>query len=333
MVPATYYDSRRGFTLIELLVVIAIIGVLIALLLPAVQAAREAARRTQCTNNMKQIGIGLHNVHDTFGSFPPSIIVSDWTIANVPGADGIEPCPRGYDAIFCDSQLNVNSWTIYILPHIEQQNLYDSFNFQLLWNGFENQTVVSTRIATFLCPSTPEEANFDSVNFFGQSIEVAPGDYSVDDGIGTGIGPDGLGLVNAVSPPLTGALFLQRLTKIGDIKDGTSNTFLVTEDAGRPTRYLKGGAVDSTRTTSGAAWADFEAEFYTHGYTSDGSSSPGPCHTNCNNNNEVYSFHPGGAHHLFADGSVHFIKETTDMQVFANLLSHQGREVISADEY
>jgi len=328
--------SRRstGFTLIELLVVIAIIGVLIALLLPAVQSAREAARRAQCQNNLKQIGLALHNVHDTFRAFPPAILVSDWTVQNLTNPeDEVPPCPSNFDPRFCQSQINVIPWTLYILPHIEQDTLFNAYNMELLWNGLENQTVVATRLQTFLCPSSPQETNFNVTNFFRQQVEIAPGDYAVDDGIGAGVGPNGLNLVDAITPPVEGIMTLQIARPIAKVKDGLSNTFMVTEDAGRPTRYGRGGAIVEGRMVSGAGWADWEAEFFTHGLTQDGSSSPGPCHTNCGNNNEVYSFHPGGAHHLFGDGSVRFVKETTSMRVFGRLISIDLREVVSADEF
>ncbi len=123
-------ESRklRGFTLVELLVVIAIIGILIALLLPAVQAAREAARRSQCSNNLKQIGLALHNYHDTMNVFPPGSINGN----------------------------NELGWTVFILPYIEQSALYDQVNFNQAARGNIDSTEARTRIETYLCPSATQ---------------------------------------------------------------------------------------------------------------------------------------------------------------------------------
>src|SRR5690606_20466187 len=134
---------RRGFTLIELLVVIAIIGVLIALLLPAVQAAREAARRSQCSNNLKQIALGFHNYHDTHQVFPP----------------GANSCCWG-------------TWLLYGLPYVEQQALYNAWNFggrsfddtgTFRYGGPLNITVTSTRVDAYTCPSDPQGLNLSGI--------------------------------------------------------------------------------------------------------------------------------------------------------------------------
>ncbi len=149
------YSSRRGFTLIELLVVIAIISVLIALLLPAVQSAREAARRAQCINNMKQLGLAMHNYHESSNCFPTG------DIRNV--GYSLMPGSTCKSNIFSECQNT--PWSCLMLPYIEQGNLANSFNYQLGAIGpsdpttmlpmgfFANSTVASTKIATFQCPS------------------------------------------------------------------------------------------------------------------------------------------------------------------------------------
>ncbi len=150
------FTSRRGFTLVELLVVIAIIGVLVALLLPAVQAAREAARRSQCSNNVKQIALALHNYHDTFNVFPPGNFYGA-------GANGSAPVAPNANGCFWSTSGATRPgapWTVLILPYIEQKPLHDSLNFNIEFNSYSNigtQTVNTQRcqvpIATYRCPS------------------------------------------------------------------------------------------------------------------------------------------------------------------------------------
>ena len=136
---------RRGFTLIELLVVIAIIGVLIALLLPAVQAAREAARRSQCVNNLKQMGLALENYHDALGCFPMSYC------AKFPFVDGATDTANGW------------GWQTMILPQMEQGTLFSAVNFSLPVEGPQNTTVIQTRISSYLCPSDiPPQRTFSA---------------------------------------------------------------------------------------------------------------------------------------------------------------------------
>src|SRR5262249_17336014 len=140
------FGPRSAFTLIELLVVIAIIGILIALLLPAVQAAREAARRSQCTNNLKQFGIALHNYHDTVGTFPTSF----WRTQNGPGGASTTPDWPGFHRA---------SWITNILPYIEQTPVYNAVNFSvpMSYNEFDaiQSTALMSAINIFMCPSDP----------------------------------------------------------------------------------------------------------------------------------------------------------------------------------
>lgn len=211
-------SCRRGFTLVELLVVIAIIGILIALLLPAVQAAREAARRSQCTNNMKQISLALHNYHDSFQSFPPRGIFGD-------GGSGPPQTPYHH------------TWLTAILPFMEQQTLYDSTDMGLPamgpGGGGPPQPIVSTLVPTLLCPSDA----------------TAPGDVSAT---GRGVVPDGIAWTNyagptawdwwlrrdrVIGPPWVpqgntrsdGIFMADNSTRIRDITDGTSNTLIAAE--------------------------------------------------------------------------------------------------------
>ena len=143
--------------------------------------------------------------------------------------------------------------------------------------------------------------------------------------------PDFADPSNDQSPPwvgsIKGIMFGNKLRRIAEVTDGLSNTFLVSEDAGRPMLYGSGG-IARGGTSSGAAWADYQSEYFTHGV-----SGQRNCHTNCTNDNEDYSFHRGGANKLYADGSVRFMKASTSMRIFARLMSFSGGEVISADSY
>ncbi len=349
-------ESSPGFTLIELLVVIAIIAVLIALLLPAVQSAREAARRTQCINNLKQIGLAFHNFEGTKGIFAPTWAIShgllappsqpvDLTTLPPTNPNYIPPCPTAINEV-CDQQIDVQTWTTLLLPYFEQAQMFNAYNIIQPFPAPVNTTVVGTQINMMYCPSAPpyrSQAYSDQITqaLYGAnySANLAAGDYSVDDGV-----DDSWMTANKV-PHVAGVATLGLLKgniarRIAEVTDGTSNTIMVSEDAGRPYFFLngrqynvgdkipgyRGGAPVGSDVGSGAGWADYNSEFYTDG---DGSLE----HTNWSSNNEVYSFHSGGANHVFADGSVHFIKKSTNPAVFVGLISYNGGEVLSADQF
>src|SRR5690606_13907003 len=162
----------RGFTLVELLVVIAIIGILIALLLPAVQAARESSRRTQCANNLKQIGLGLQNYHDVYTHLPPGG-VNDGSISQAHKKLGI-------------TVVNVNhAWSVFLLPYIEQAGLWEQYDLSQTWTHANNKTVREAFLATFICPSTPEQRRTGGSG-------SADGDYGLNNQINPALYPLGL---------------------------------------------------------------------------------------------------------------------------------------------
>ncbi len=356
--------ARRAFTLIELLVVIAIIGVLVSLLLPAVQSAREAARRAQCTNNLKQIGIAMHNFENANGYFPPAFAIPTSglpaALKSIVHPNLLYALPDTFGANWMSKATLTNpilhSWAVFALPYMEQQQVYNSYNLE--WNAVglpgqginhANHTAISTVVNSFICPSSgtePVDRNGSSSiplsaltgsNLNATGFHAAISDYAVNDGIEPRVWQAGF-----ADPPsssslpdsgkIKGLLYGNKLRKISEVRDGLSNTFLIAEDCGRPELNVLGNTVGGY--VAGGGWADWESDYSTHGYVaSDPAQSRPNCHTNCTNDNEDYSFHPGGANKLFGDGSVRFIKQSMSMRVFARALSFQGGEVISADEY
>jgi len=199
---APHHRHRRGFTLIELLVVIAIIGVLIALLLPAVQAAREAARRAQCLGNLRQIGIALHGYHDGHSTFP---------------AGGWIPVPSQ------PNTANMNmGWSAAVLPWLEQRDLYAQLNVNLSYSHAANSTAAHTVLSVYLCPSEPRKSLWGK--YPGDPFEAADGDY------GGMYGERGLSGKNAYNNPPRGPMVFNQPIRLAEITDGASRTLQVGED-------------------------------------------------------------------------------------------------------
>ena len=307
--------NRRGFTLIELLVVIAIIAVLIALLLPAVQAAREAARRAQCINNLKQIGLALHNYHDVVGAFPPGFI-------SRPGPDGDNTGP-GW------------GWAAMVLPPIEQATVFNSINFNLAIEVPANQTARLTKINTFICPSdTSFKPQFTVVDdstsnsTLGNPIcDVASSDY---------VGCFGKGDVSDIPGRDfgEGLFFRNRSVRIAEVTDGMSQTLAVGEKSQNLARATWTGAI----THAAVPITELQAE---NGLSPEGGDALVVSHTGELNGpnskpahaDQFWARHPGGANFTFADGSVRFIKEKRPLAIFQALATRQGGEVLSSDSY
>lgn len=303
--------QRDGFTLVELLVVIAIVGLLIALLLPAVQRSRKAARRTQCANNLKQIGLAYHAHESTYGAFPPLSIH--------------------------DSTKSVG-WGIFLLPFLEQQALYDRYNMEAPFfytnptYGIENQEVSNTPLDFFRCPSAPQRGAYTyTFNYPGYppiTWQAWPADYSPVAAVSLSLA-DYLEL-GPSSDQLAGALQPDQPTPTNALRDGTSQTILIVEMAGKNDLWRSGGRTGEK--LSGyyggqGGWADATSgASQLYGSTHDGTISPGPCGIDCSNDYGLYAFHGGGANVLFADGSVRLLQRNTDIRVLAGLITRAGGE-------
>jgi prepilin-type N-terminal cleavage/methylation domain-containing protein/prepilin-type processing-associated H-X9-DG protein len=304
--------QKSGFTLVELLVVIAIIGVLVGLLLPAVQSAREAARRMQCSNNLRQFGLAMHNHESAFKSFPES---------------------RPYDK--AGGRM---SWCVIVLDFIEQGNLANIYDKNVRWNAGVNVTAGQTPLSVFICPSAPGSFPRLPASGTGSAIDgisMGPSDYIVMHRLRNRFFTAN-GLVNPLgTADHDGALVANRKTKIGEITDGTSNTMFIMEDGARPEWFvLRRGQGTTLPRPEGFGWIDPDGGAGSMDGSDrltgavNGGSGTGTCIMNCNNDSEPYSFHAAGMNTCFVDGSVQFIAETIDARTFAALMTPRGGEVV-----
>ncbi|QJW94812.1 DUF1559 domain-containing protein [Frigoriglobus tundricola] len=328
--------AHGGFTLIELLVVIAIIAILIGLLLPAVQKVRSAAARLSCSNNMKQMGLALMMYHDSYQKFPYG--------SNDDGQDA------------SGNKIAYLPWGVMILPYIEQQNLYARFNVSLPFNVPPNNTNVAdptqnpaaNAIKTYQCPASPSRGavyqdTWDgNPNAYGPYSGPASWTVSASDYIGIS------GLLGSLTGKFypgasfdhNGVLTDNFQVRIGDITDGTSNTWVVGEQGGAPNVYGSGPKVlasppyDPTATglyISGNGWADENNGDQWFGGSSFDGTNPvggGTCMINCSNIQGFFSFHTGGANFLYADGHVQYVPQSLDPKTAILLISFRDGMVI-----
>jgi prepilin-type N-terminal cleavage/methylation domain-containing protein/prepilin-type processing-associated H-X9-DG protein len=356
---------RRGFTLIELLVVLAIVGVLLALLLPAVQKVREAAARMKCQSNLRQIGLALHSFHDTYGFLPPGLATEG------------------------NNQDCYHTGFTYLLPYLEQDNIFRLYQMDTQWYGTANYTAVEQQVPIFFCPSNRTSGTINLTPFieqWGGSMPPFVGacDYVLCKGANaclwtdvSGIPLQARGLFNeeqygSVLAPSGGAPWVpipQQPVNFTNITDGLSNTIAVGEAAGGNSYYVVGDINDLSQpavepfingpATMDQAWAAASMGDYQHpwyagilgvtaqiGFGANPMDEPmnrrpgmptllggDPTGSNAGGLDRVSGFrsmHMVGCNFLFADGSVHFLPQAIDPVVYRALSSYAGGEVISS---
>jgi prepilin-type N-terminal cleavage/methylation domain-containing protein/prepilin-type processing-associated H-X9-DG protein len=332
------HDRRRGFTLLELLVVMAIIAVLASLLMPVIQQARETARKTQCTNNLRQIGLAIHSFHDAKYKLPSS--------GRPPQASTVRA------GVF-----------IYLLPYLEQRSLWDAYDTSVTWSHASNLPVSSLRISTYECPSSPKhndtlDHNPDGV-VAGDPWDgiVAVGDYAASLGVDPALEP----LAAALTPPVivrgsiattssgsdstNGMLPKNSALRLQDVTDGLSNTIAIFESGGRPFVYRRGptqvSADLSNVRVNGGGWVRPASDILFSGSSKDGLQIPGAFVNRTNGldiggedygptgylsvgtegSSQPFAFHLGGMNVLLGDGSVRFLDEEISIGVIAALVT------------
>jgi prepilin-type N-terminal cleavage/methylation domain-containing protein/prepilin-type processing-associated H-X9-DG protein len=340
-------SRRRGFTLIELLVVIAIMGVLIALLLPAVQKTREAANRIKCLNNLKQAGLAMHHYHDNFGRFPPSLDL---------GERPYDPPPnRGYHPYW--------SWRARLMPYYEQDNLYREADewahigngsrtdfhwwpWGDFWNDFATalpNPACSQPMLLWICPSEPRNLIVQYVNFgSGHNFQVAYADYQGVCGIRGDFEGEKSGIL-VYSDANT-----KRRVDFAAILDGTSNTLMVGERPPSRDLYFGWWFAGAGYDGSGVGCVGLGAREYGYAagvkdYTNPtvGTGIPDPCpaskvgfqpgdYNNLCDQVHFWSFHPGGGNWLFADGSARFLSYDVN-EILPQLCTRNGGEAVNVD--
>ena len=300
MYPPRRHHAYRGFTLVELLVVIAIIGILIALLLPAVQAARESARRNQCSNDFKQLMLGLQGYHDVHKTFPPG---------EIHGKDA-----TGYQGPHCDWAGQIGMWMNLIFPFVELQNDYDQLDFEI-WPQYispQNREIMTKSYPLFLCPSDPYGGLTSGWETLDNQARICH-KYAVAGSIENSTTPHPDGVIQYSHCNYhDGMFFNDSHVEIRNIKDGLSNTIALCEVWARSTITHESGDSSRGMNLHTAVYLDWTPN----------ATQYNPWKPN--------SFHPGGLNTVFADGSVHFIGDSIETETWKAMATIKGGEALDA---
>jgi prepilin-type processing-associated H-X9-DG protein len=291
---------------VELLVVIAILGILIALMLPAIQAVRESARRMTCSNNMRQIGLGVLQYENARKEFPPPY---------TDRPDGAEKPAR-------------HSMYPFVMRFIELKQIANNYRMDKDWNSAENDEVIQADVAIFCCPSAPSvprknTAAGRAITDYGPCINIDP--ELAKKMIAAGQ------IAKRCNNEYLGFFQIQTLTypkcpcrvRVKDIKDGTSHTMMWFEDGGRPLEFIGSGHMRGDNAVTGSRWASAANYWVVAVSCGDGSQL-----FNCHNNNEIYSFHKGGCNFLYGDGAVRFHPDSMDAEVFVSLFTRASGDFV-----
>ena len=339
---ARFRSLRHAFTVVELLVVITIVSLLIAILLPAVQAARESGRRSQCANNLKQAALGLIGFQNAKGYFPGT---GSAATGYQPGAAST----TSSGSTITPPQEGV-SWMTLVLPLLDNQPIYDKYDQTQSWSSTQvassalilsNSQVVANRLGVAECPSAP----YATTHLDGDpalcawTAIAAPTDYGattqVEARLAAYTDSSGATIIDGAGPGIM-ALGNPKNT-IDQVKDGMSNTILLAECAGRPQLYRQRTAIGAPNAAlvNGGGWCRPASDFSLDGASVDGATLPGPCGVNCTNgedigsqpypyptygangSGEIYSFHQVGANVAFGDGAVAYVNSNIDIRVLA----------------
>ena len=309
------FRRSRAFTLIELLVVIAIIGALIALLLPAVQSAREAARRAQCSNNLKQIGLAMHSYHASHDVFPPGYITGTQT----PAPDSPETGP-GW------------GWGTMLLNNLEQPALYNSVNFPLAITDPASQTARTVSLSVFLCPSSTGAIgpitlrDAAGITLVG---DLSPGQY---------VASAGQLELDEFPAQNNGVFYRNSRVALRDISDGTGQTLMLGERSRNLCDATWVGAIPSLVVCTNPAWRVRDCATSNVMVLANTGPWPDEPWVKVPNHkgakaDDYWSMHPGGCNFLFGDGSIRFVKESINPTVFSSLATRAGGEVVGADQF
>lgn len=311
--------KQRGFTLIELLVVIAIIAIVASLLLPAVQQVREAARKTQCKNNLKQIGIALHNYHDTYTVFPPGYIARDVS----PSDNAAAEAGPGF------------AWGTMLLPFLDQAPVYGLFDFEGNATDAQNAETGAMNLKQFICPSDPASINFTPTDGSsniqdsnGADIVLAPSNY---------VGMYGYGNVTARPGSGSGILYRNSSVGIRDLTDGTAYTYAVGERnfaLGKSTWYaaIPGYEVNAGMSGMMSSMTEGSAQLVL-GHVGQGEGTMMVMHHTANNTPHVVNYgskHEGGTHFLMCDGAVDFVSENVNYDNYRHSGERNDGEVLGS---